>query len=161
MLKFDINLLFTVINLFVLFFIVWKFLFKPVRKILEARQEEADKLQKQAMNREQEAAAAKARYDKCLTDTEEERKQILAKARKQADDEYKKIVNNAKNTAKRIEAEANEEAERSKARILSDAEQEIADMIASATEKNIGTRTGEKVDQALYNQFLNEVGENK
>ncbi len=162
MLKLDCwNIIFTVVNLLILVAAMWYFLFKPVRKILEARQAEADRDNAAAKNRIAEAEAAKARYEKCLSDTEEERKQILAKARKQADDEYKKIVGNARSNAKRIEADANAEAERSKARILSDAEQEIADMIASATEKNIGEKSGEAVDRALYDQFLGEVGEKK
>lgn len=159
MLKLDWNLLFTVINLLILVAAMWYFLFKPVRKIIEARQAEADRENALVKARLADAEAAKARYDKCVADAEEERKQILSKARKQADEEYKKIVNNAKATVRRIEAEANEDIARSKARILSDAEQEIADMIAAATEKNVGENCGSSIDNALYNQFLAEVEE--
>ena len=159
MLKLDWNLLFTVINLLILVGAMWYFLFKPVRKILEARQAEADRETALMKAKTADAEAMKARYEKSLADAEEERKQILSKARKQADEEYKKIVNNAKATAKRIEAEASEDIARSKARILSDAEQEIADMIALATEKNVGESYGSDIDNALYNQFLAEVEE--
>ena len=41
MLKLDWNLLLTVLNLLILAGAMWYFLFKPVRKILEARQAEA------------------------------------------------------------------------------------------------------------------------
>lgn len=43
MLKLDINLVFTVINLLIIYFILSKFLFKPVKNILAKRQEEIDK----------------------------------------------------------------------------------------------------------------------
>ena len=43
MLRLDWNILFTVINLILLFIAMRVFLFKPVRKIIAARQEEADK----------------------------------------------------------------------------------------------------------------------
>ena len=43
MLKLDINLVFTVINLLIIYFIVSKFLFQPVKNILAKRQEELDK----------------------------------------------------------------------------------------------------------------------
>ena len=161
MLKLDWNLLFTVINLLILVGAMWYFLFKPVRKILEARQAEADRENALAKAKTAEAEAVKARYEKCLSDTEEERRQIIAKARKQADEEYKKIVNNARSTAKRIEADATEDAARSKARIVADAEQEIADMIAIATEKNVGERRGAGYEDALYEQFLNEVAKDE
>ncbi len=157
MLKLDWNLLLTVLNLLILAGAMWYFLFKPVRKIIEARQAEADRENALAKAKTAEAEAAKARYEKVLAETEEERRQILSKARKQADEEYKKIVGNARATAKRIETEATEDAVRSKARILSDAEQEIADMIAIATEKNVGERHDGESDGALYDQFLNEV----
>ena len=157
MLKLDWNLLFTVINLLILVGAMWYFLFKPVRKILEARQAETDRENALAKAKTAEAEAVKARYEKCLSDTEEERRQIIQKARKQADEEYKKIISNARSTARRIEAEATEDAARSKARIVSDAEQEIADMIAIATEKNVGERRGAGYDDALYEQFLSEV----
>ena len=43
MLKLDpVNLICTIVNILILFFIVWRFLFKPVRKILDARQAEID-----------------------------------------------------------------------------------------------------------------------
>ena len=99
MLKLDWNLLFTVINLLILVGAMWYFLFKPVRKILEARQAEADRENALAKAKTAEAEAVKTRYEKCLSDTEEERRQIIAKARKQADEEYKKIVNNARSTS--------------------------------------------------------------
>ena len=159
MLKLDWNLLFTVINLLILVGAMWYFLFKPIRKILEARQAEVDREAALMKAKTADAEAMKARYEKSLSDAEEERRQILSKARKQADEEYKKIVNNAKATARRIETEASEDIARSKARILSDAEQEIADMIALATEKNVGENCGSDIDNALYNQFLAEVEE--
>lgn len=161
MLKIDANLVLTIINLLILVAAMRIFLFKPVKNILAARQAEADRESAQVKARSAEAEAVKARYERTLNETEEERRQIIAKARKQADEEYKRIVGNAKATAKRIEAEAGEEAERTKARILSDAEQEIADMIAAATEKNVGEKTGAGIDDALYNQFLSEVGDKK
>ena len=43
MLRLDWNLLFTVINLLLLFVLMKIFLFKPVQKIIAARQAEADK----------------------------------------------------------------------------------------------------------------------
>ena len=85
----------------------------------------------------------------------------MQKARKQADDEYKKIVSNARTTARKIEADATADAARSKERILADAEQEIVDMIALATEKNMGDGGSARVDHALYDEFLSKVEETK
>ena len=48
MLKLDINLVFTVINLLIIYFILSKFLFKPVKNILAKRQEGCDSSMKPA-----------------------------------------------------------------------------------------------------------------
>ena len=52
MLRVDINLLFTVINLLFLVFLMKKFLFKPVRAVLEKRQNEIEASFKNAVNPE-------------------------------------------------------------------------------------------------------------
>ena len=48
MLRVDINLLFTVINLLVLVYLMKKFLFKPVREVMEKRQAEIEESYKKA-----------------------------------------------------------------------------------------------------------------
>ena len=40
MLRLDINLVFTVINLLITYFILRKFLFKPIHKVVEQRKEQ-------------------------------------------------------------------------------------------------------------------------
>ena len=56
MLKLDINLVFTVINLLIIYFILSKFLFKPVKNILAKRQEEIDKQYAEAEEAKTQAA---------------------------------------------------------------------------------------------------------
>ena len=55
MLRLDWNLLFTVINLLLLFVLMKIFLFKPVQKIIAARQAEADKQFDEAAAKQAEA----------------------------------------------------------------------------------------------------------
>lgn len=59
MLRLDWNILFTVINLILLFIAMRVFLFKPVRKIIAARQEEADKQFAEAAASKEEAEKLK------------------------------------------------------------------------------------------------------
>ena len=56
MLRLDWNLLFTVINLLLLFVLMKIFLFKPVQKIIAARQAEADKQFDEAAAKQAEAS---------------------------------------------------------------------------------------------------------
>ena len=63
MLKLDINLLFTVINLVVWYLLIKKFLFKPIQKILAQRQQEVDNIYADADSAKQDAESAKAAAD--------------------------------------------------------------------------------------------------
>ena len=63
MLRVDWNLLLTIINLLLLFVLMRIFLFKPVQKIIAARQEEADRQFKEADERKQAAEEARKQYE--------------------------------------------------------------------------------------------------
>ena len=152
MLRVDWNLLLTIINLLLLFVLMRIFLFKPVQKIIAARQEEADE-SKQA------AEEARKQYEASLANAEETKKQVLQEARQTADAEYKRIVSDAEKTAKQVKEDAITDAENQKAQILKKAEKEIADMVVDATVKIVGEKKGADVDNALYDKFLDKAGD--
>ena len=83
MLKVDINLVFTIINLLVLFVAMRIFFFKPIKKIIDDRQAEADRQFEEAKNKQTQAEELKTQYEASLASAENEKKQILAKARKE------------------------------------------------------------------------------
>ena len=68
MLKLDINLLWTVVNVLVMYAVLRKFLFKPVQDVIAKRQQMVD-----------------ANLADAETSTKVEKQQLLADARKQAD----------------------------------------------------------------------------
>lgn len=160
MLKIDAaNIIFTVINLLVLFVAMRLVFFKPIAKIIEERQKETDKQLDDAAAKQTEADEIKTRYQESLANLEEEKKQTMAKARKDADEEYQKIISNAEEEAKQIKITAENDAEKEKAKIIKNAEKEIADMVVEAATKVVGTQSGAKIDGSLYNEFLGKAGD--
>lgn len=159
MLRLDWNVLFTVINLIILFVAMRLVLFKPVQRIIAARQEEADRQFKEAAASKAEAEELKAKYTESLENAEKEKAKTIQEARKTADQEYQRIVSDAEITAKQMKEDAKAAAETQKAQILKDAEKEIADMVVDAAGKVVGSRSGADVDMALYNEFINKAGD--
>ena len=155
----DWNLLLTIINLLLLFVLMRIFLFKPVQKIIAARQEEADRQFKEAGESKQAAEEARKPYEASLPNAEEAKKQVLQEARQTADAEYKRIVSDAEKTAKQVKEDAITDAENQKAQILKKAEKDIADMVVDATVKIVGEKKGADVDNALYDKFLDKAGD--
>ena len=82
MLKLDINLVFTVINLLIIYFILSKFLFKPVKNILAKRQEEIDKQYAEAEEAKTQAGALRQQYEACVKGIDEEKRRQSARRAK-------------------------------------------------------------------------------
>ena len=162
MLRIDFNLVFTIINLLLLTLALRLFLFGPVKKIIAKRQQEADEEYEKAASDKAEAAALKQQYDADFRKLEEEKKETLRAARKNADAEYQRIVQNAEEKASAITSEAQIQAEGIRQQVLKRAEREIADMVMEATGKMTSAAVeGKSVNLSLYEEFLSKAGENK
>ena len=153
------NLLFTVINLLILFVLLKLFLFKPVGKIIAKRQQEIDEQLSDADTQKAEAAALKEQYEASVQALEAEKDQRRADAQKAATEEYDRIVADAQGQADEIITEAKAEAETEKAKILRQAESDITDMLLAATSKVAAAHCGEESDRRLYDEFLTKAGD--
>ena len=159
MLQLDVwNVLFTIINLLILFVLMRIFLYKPVQKIIDKRQEEADRQFGEAAAKQSEAEELKTKYQAVLSDAENEKKKVVSEARKTADEEYQRIVADAHKTASQIKDDAEAEAVSQKEQILKKAEKEIADMVVDAAAKVVASNSKD-TNAALYDTFLNKAGD--
>lgn len=158
MLKLDINLVFTIINILILYFIVHKFLFKPVRKILDARQAEIDKQYADAKNTQDEADKAKKQYEDTLSEIDVQKTAILSETRTHASEEYDRILSEAKTEAGKIVDDARKDAAAEKQKRVQEASEQIADLVVEATAKISGSKQSSEVDRELYNQFIARAG---
>lgn len=159
MLRLDWNLLFTVINILIIYFIVRKFLLAPVNKILEKRKAEVEGVYEQAGKAKDEAAALKAQYEENLVTAKAEKEETLNKARKDARTEYSRILGEAREKADEIMKEAQEAAVREREQVLEATDREIMGLVLAATAKIMNDIPDAKSDQALYDQFIAKAGD--
>ncbi len=131
------NLLFTVINVLVLYLLMKKFLFKPVLAVLEKRKEMIASNMEEARKSQQEAESLKSDYEEKLSSAKEEAQAIVHNARELAEQERAGILEKT-----RVESE--QMIEKAKAAILSEQEQaqqeakeEIAKLAVLAARKII------------------------
>ena len=151
------NVIFTVVNVLILFILVRIFLFKPIKKILEKRQAEADEQYNEAVKKEAEAEALKEQYENAITESESEKKQMLLETRRNADEEYKRIIKSANDEARTIRENAVAEADSEKEEILETARKDMAEMVSQAVDKVI-LGDGQS-DSAIYDKFLEKAGD--
>lgn len=159
MLKLDINLVFTILNVLILYVLVRKFLFKLVHKILEARQAEIDKQYEDVKAAQDAADELKKKYETSVKDITKEKEEILNDAREKANGDYEKVLADAKTQADKIVEDARKNADELHQKRMQQATEQIADLVVAATAKIVASHQGMEADRELYNQFLAKTGE--
>lgn len=156
MLRLDINLVFTIINLLVWYAVIRIFLFKRVNKVIDQREQAIQSRYAEAAKLQEEAAAQKDRYAASQAQIEEEKTRVMAQAREDARTEYNHILEDAQKKAERIVDDSRKEAVMEKEKIVSKAEKEIRSMILDSAEKSMRASGN---GSALYDEFLAKAGE--
>ncbi|WP_029321252.1 ATP synthase F0 subunit B [Butyrivibrio sp. AE3004] len=151
------NIVYTVINLLILYVVFRLFLFRRVDEILQKRREEIDHATDEAVRKEKEAEALKESYVKKLNDAGKECDELIAKSKKDGYDEYDRIITDAKEKAEQIIIEAKHnaqiEAQREKDAYVS----ELTDLVVHAANKIAVSKHDEETDKELYNKFIFEA----
>ena len=107
MLEFEpATIIFTIINLLVLYFILRKLLFGRVNAVLEQRAALVKEELSSAEQKNQQAQALQAEYEGKLTDARQEAAKIVADAQNRAQRAYDDRVAQAGAESRRIQAEA-------------------------------------------------------
>ena len=144
------NLVYTIINLIVLFLLLRHFLIKPVSDIMEKRRQMiADGLQ----DAQSDAQKMKQEYEDALKGAKLESAAIVEKARSEAKTEYDRIVSEAGSKAGDLLEAAKENVRIEREKTMKDLQTQIAGLAMASAEKIVGDK-----EQNIYDQFLGEVG---
>lgn len=159
MLRLDINLVFTIINLLILFLLLKKFLFGPVVSVMEQRKALIEEQLSNAAKAEASANKLKDDYEETFKNADAQVVDIISDAKKNAKVEYDKIVADAHTQAGKIVENAEKNMEVQKEKALRDMESQIADLAMSAATKVINDKSSELDNAKLYDEFLGKAGD--
>lgn len=159
MLQINMNLVYTIINLIVLYLLLRHFLIRPVTEIMEKRRQLIEDGLKNAHDMQDDALRMKREYEEALNGAKQESVQIVENARRSAKEEYDRIVNEAGDKAGNIIESAKETVRIEREKTMNELKSEIAGLAALSAAKVIGGQVGEQMDRGLYEQFLREAGE--
>lgn len=153
------HILISLINLVLLFLIVKKFLFKPVKKLFADRQAALDHQYASANAAEKEAMAHRDEWEKKLAGAESRADEIIKNATDTADYRAEQIIADANERAKDIMNRAETEAELTRKKAEDDIKREIVDVSAAIAEKMLDREVDVKDHRAMIDAFINEMGE--
>ena len=157
MLRLDMNLVWTVINLLILFLLMKRFLFKPVNDIFNKRQKQVDAMISDASDRQKSADDMKKKYEDSASQLEKDKEKQLEEARSRATAEYDRIVAEADKKAREALTDAENKAQEERNQIIRDAKEEITEMVIDASSKMTASKAGPETDHALYEKFIEET----
>ena len=154
MLSLDLNLVWNIVNLVVLYLLLRHFLFKPVMGIMEKRRQIIEDGLKNAQDAQDDAMKMKQEYEDALKGAKQESAQIIESARSAAKNEYDRIVGEAGDKAGNIIESAKETVRVEREQTMKELQGEIAGLAVASAAKIVGGTA----DEDLYDQFLKEVG---
>ena len=152
------TIVFTLINTLIIFILFKVFLFKPVGKILDKRNEMAAAEIAEAKRAKESAAKTEQEYIEKLAKAKEEAADIMKQATLRAQKREEEIVNEANQKAAEIKARAEENIERDKQRAVNDIKDEISDIVIMAASKVVEKEISTKDNEAIIADFLQKVG---
>ncbi len=148
-----------ILNLFLQAFLIKKFLFKPIREILEKRKAMADAQISDAEKAKEEALTMKAEYEQNMAQAREKANDILANAQKTASAQSEEILQEANLQAKAIKAKAESDIAQERKKAVNDIKNEIGSMAMDIAGKVIEREISEEDHRKLIDEYIQNVGE--
>ena len=160
MISIDLNLVWTIINLVVLYLLLKHFLIGPVMNIMEQRKLMIEEGFRNAQTAQDDANRLKQEYETALSGAKQESVQLIEDARKSAKAEYDRIIIEAGEKADTMLESAKESVRVEREQTMKELKSQIAGLAAASAAKIISGNADEKESQDLYDKFLKEAGEN-
>ena len=153
------QILISLINLFLLFLIFKKLLFKPVKKVLDQRQKELDDQYAAAEDAEQKANENRREWEERLSEVDAKADVILQNATDNAKYRSDKIVTEAKERADAIIRVAQTEAELERQKAVDGIKREIVEVSGALTEKMLEREINTEDHRVLIDSFIEKIGD--
>ena len=144
-------------NLLILTCILKKFLFKPVKKIVDSRRAAIDEDYAQAKIARDEAEQTRRNYDEAMAAAKITGDQIIADASRTAEYRSNEIVAQAREKASEIRRQAEQDAILERKKAEDEMKHEIADVSTQLTGKLLQREINEEDHRNLIDSFLNDL----
>ena len=159
MLTLNWNIIWTFVDLIVLYVLMKKFLFARVQRVLDQRQEmiqgQMDHAKEQEALANQNLQQAQETVENATKEAREKAQRILEAASKKE----KEQLQASEEEAKRILISSRKQAEQERKKLLADTQDEMVTIAMLAARKAVGNNINEEKEKALFEDLLKKVGE--
>lgn len=151
--------LFTLLNLLILYKFMKKLLFKPVKNMIDTRQQEIDDLYADADKSKTDAAALKVQYEQRLAEANAESEEILKVANRKAQLRQEEILRDAQEKAAQTLRCADEQVEMEKKRAMNEIKNDVSVMAVDIAAAVLARDISKEEHSALIDSFIDKLGD--
>lgn len=146
-----------VINIIILFAILYKVLYQPVKYILSRRQENIQDQFQSAEDKEVQAQKLIDEYEEKLSSIDEERDAILSEARAQASEEKEKILQDAEKQARKLKDDVEKTLENERKQLRRNSKEQVIELSAILAEKTLRESINQKTQEEKFDESISEL----
>ena len=146
-----------IITFLILLFLLWRYVYPPIRDQIRRRQSEIDRAIDEAQKTRAEARELLAEYRRQIEEARGEARRILDEARKQGEAQRERAKREAREEGERIIERAREEIGRERDAALREVRREVADMVIMTTERIIGQELDRDGHERLISDALDTL----
>ncbi|RCW60923.1 F0F1 ATP synthase subunit B [Halanaerobium kushneri] len=161
MVNINTTMLWQLVNFFILLFLLRKFLYSPIKDMLDKRAAQINGDLDDAEARREEAEELKAEYEQKLKNARSEAQEIVDNAESRANKKAKDIINKAEERAENLKAKKLEEIEQAKKEAAAELRDSIADYTVLAANRLIQEQLDEDKHQQMIMDFIDQLDEEK
>ena len=146
-------------NLLIQMLLFKKFLFKPVKAVIEKRRAEVGELYSQAEEARTTAEHDKAEYSKKLLEANEEASQIVRSANERAGRQGDEILREAQEKAQQLLKKADEDIAQERVRAMNEIKNDISQMAVDIASTVVEKEIDASEHKTLIDGFIAQVGD--
>ena len=147
------------INTLIIYFVGKHFLFGPVKKMIDSRQQEIDSMYAQADDAKEQAQAMQKEYEQHLAGAKEEAAALVRSAAKTAQSRSEQIILEAKEEAAAIRAKASRDIAQERRNAVNEIKNDISGIAVSIASKVVEKEISEQDHEKLIQDFIDQMGE--
>ena len=153
------TMIFTWVNMLILFTVMKKFLFKPVMNILDQRDAEIKKIYNDANDANEKAVTLEKEYSEKMAQARDEAGEIIKQATLTAQKREKEIIESAHEQVAAMTRRAETQIAQERKKAYQEIKEEISDISVAIAGKMVGREITAADHEALISQFIENVGE--
>lgn len=158
MLNLNWDIVWTIVNILLLFVLLKRFLFKPVTEMMESRAAEIENNLKDAEEQKRKAQELNDQYAQQLRGARAEAAQIVSDAQRRGQEEYGAILENARQEAEKEQERTRANMARERDEMLRGVQENVTELVLLTASKLSQKELDSESDHKLVESFLSETG---